>query len=165
MTKKKVAEIIHGLTNHPLYGLWGNIKNRCFNPNADNYEYYGGRGIGLYDLWIEDFKAFYDYVVTLENYGRAGYTLDRIENDGNYEPNNLRWAKKSLQTINSRKRSDNTSGYTGVYRRSDNVWYAAIGINNKLVHIGRYPSKRLALEARNKYIVDNNTSHKIQEWI
>ncbi|MBQ7705889.1 MAG: hypothetical protein IJT73_10795 [Selenomonadaceae bacterium] len=64
---------------------------------------YGGRGITVYPAWIDDFQAFYDYVSKLEHFGETGYTLDRIDNDGNYEPDNLRWADAKTQQRNTRK--------------------------------------------------------------
>lgn len=85
-----------------VYGLWKNIKNRCYNTKAWAYKYYGGRGINLFEYWINNHEKFIDYVITLENYGDEGYSLDRINNDGNYEPDNLRWATKAQQSRNTR---------------------------------------------------------------
>lgn len=51
----------HGLSGHPLYAAWANIKDRCYNPNAENYSDYGGRGVKMFEPWIDDFKAFYDW--------------------------------------------------------------------------------------------------------
>ena len=78
------------------------MKDRCFNPNNKCYNLYGERGITVYFEWIDDFQAFYDYVSKLPNYGKEGYTLDRIDNNGNYEPNNLRWADPNAQSRNKR---------------------------------------------------------------
>lgn len=83
-----------------IYKCWDNMKNRCLNPKATGYKYWGGRGIKIYDEWINSFDKFYDYVSKLEHFGEEGYSLDRINNDGNYEPNNLRWATKYEQTHN-----------------------------------------------------------------
>ncbi len=80
----------HGMTGTRIYKNWANIKSRCFNSNDNDYPRYGGRGITIYPAWINDFQAFYDYVSTLENYHKPSYTLDRINNDGNYEPGNLK---------------------------------------------------------------------------
>ncbi len=90
----------HGLVNHPLNGVWRNMKSRCFNPNVKEYKWYGERGIGVYKPWINNFKAFYDYCMTL-NY-EDGLQLDRIDGDGNYEPGNLRFVT-SKKNNNNRK--------------------------------------------------------------
>jgi hypothetical protein len=85
-----------------VYKAWDNMRNRCINPNATGYEYWGGRGIKVCDEWLNDFKTFYNYVSTLEHFGEKGYSLDRIDNDGNYEVGNVRWANKTEQNLNKR---------------------------------------------------------------
>ena len=92
----------HGMCHSKIHETWTNIKQRCFNPNNKAYKNYGERGITMYTAWIDDFQAFYEYVSTLEHYGEEGYTLDRENNDGNYEPGNLRWATKKEQQRNRR---------------------------------------------------------------
>lgn len=93
----------HGMINTPIYRVWDSIKARCFNPNNKSYCNYGGRGISMYPGRIEDFKAFYDYVSTLEHFNAEGYSLDRIDNNSNYEPGNLRRADRKTQNNNQRK--------------------------------------------------------------
>lgn len=85
-----------------IYGVWQGIKYRCNNPNCSNFKNYGARGISISPLWEHDFQAFYDYVSALPHYGEEGYSIDRIDNDGNYEPGNVRWATKSQQGENTR---------------------------------------------------------------
>lgn len=94
--------LTHGMTNHKIYALWSRIINRCTNPRADGYIYYGARGISIFGEWRSNFKAFYDYVSCLENYEKQDCTLDRIDNDRNYEPGNVRWATKTEQMRNTR---------------------------------------------------------------
>jgi len=76
---------------------------RCYNPKSINYKYYGERGILVCEEWKDDFVSFYDYIQ--ENLGQKpdpSYSLDRIDNDGNYEPGNIRWASKKQQCKNRR---------------------------------------------------------------
>lgn len=92
----------HGLRKHKLYGLWSSIKTRCYNKNRADYKYYGGRGIGLSDEF-RDFKTWLLYVMGLPGYSsreNLNLTIDRINNNGNYERDNLRWATKKQQSLN-----------------------------------------------------------------
>lgn len=92
----------HGYSKTAIYVTWKDVKKRCKNPKCPSYRNYGGRGIKICDEWENDFLAFYKYVSALPHYGEDGYSLDRINNDGNYEPNNLRWATKTEQSRNRR---------------------------------------------------------------
>lgn len=88
----------HGLADvHPLYSAWSDMRRRCSNPDHPAYKYYGGRGIQVCERW----NCFAAY---LEDVGErpSGYSLDRVDNDGNYEPGNVRWADRSTQAKNRR---------------------------------------------------------------
>lgn len=93
---------IHGLSQSPLYRIWADMIKRCTNPKAIGYKNYGERGIAVCDQWRHDFQAFFDYVSKLEHCGENGYSIDRIENNGNYEPGNVRWATDIEQNRNTR---------------------------------------------------------------
>lgn len=90
----------HGLSNTRLYRIWLQMKNRCYNSKTERYSDYGGRGITVCDEWKNDFKAFYDWAM-LNGY-RDDLSIDRINNDENYEPSNCRWATNIEQARNSR---------------------------------------------------------------
>lgn len=103
MSRIKHGDGIRWTENYYLYQTWKNIKHRCYNPKLKHYHNYGGRGITMHEEWFNDYVKFKDYILT--NLGERPYnlTLDRINNDGNYEPNNLRWSSMTIQNINKRK--------------------------------------------------------------
>ena len=92
---------VHGCSGSRLHSIWKNMKTRCFNTANRNYEFYGGRGITVCPEWANDFAAFAAYVGDPPE----GKTLDRFpNNDGNYEPGNVRWARPEQQANNRRPR-------------------------------------------------------------
>lgn len=99
------AKTTHGMAHSEVYAEYNNMKKRCYNKNAHNYKYYGGRGIKMCDRWRNDIREFYNDVSRLPDFGEEGRTLDRIDNDGDYEPNNVRWATHKEQSMNRRPRT------------------------------------------------------------
>lgn len=86
---------------HELYAVFQMMKQRCYNPNAVNYRFYGARGITVCDTWRNDFWQF------VADVGKRpkGYSLDRIDNMRGYEPGNVRWASRKEQALNRRRPS------------------------------------------------------------
>ena len=133
-------------SNWPEYNILNHIKDRCLNTNSPAYDYYGGRGISVCDEWLSSFDQF------ISDVGRRPskhHTLDRIDNSKGYELGNVRWTDKTVQAINRRKKSSNTSGVTGVAWHSRvGKWYADITVSGKRLSLGYYEVKADAITAR-----------------
>lgn len=120
----------HGMCHTHLHRLWLHIKDRCTNENCNSYYNYGARGITICDEWLNDFQAFFDYASHLPHYGESGYSFDRINNDGNYEPGNVRWATRKEQANNKR-----TNRVLEAFGEKHTVaeWSEILGINYRTI--------------------------------
>lgn len=82
--------------------LWGNIKSRCYDKNLKIYKFYGARGIKMYKPWINNYILFKNWIIKNIGNRPIGYSLDRINNNGNYIPGNLKWSTREEQAQNMR---------------------------------------------------------------
>ena len=145
----------HNLVGTRLYKLWAGMKYRVFNINSDSYKNYGGRGITICDEWKNDVKSFYDWAIS--NGYSDELSLDRIDNDGNYEPSNCRWVTKTIQCRNQRISKANKTGYRGVsYNKRRGNYETYINIKPKRIYLGSSKTAEEGAVAYNNYIIENS---------
>ena len=154
---KKFLSQPHNLSNTKLYVVWGHIKSRTLNPKHKSYNDYGGRGITICDEWKNDFMSFYNWAILNGYEENKGLSIDRIDNDGNYEPSNCRWTTRTIQSRNQRMQKNNTTGYRGVsYIKIRGNYRAQIRVNLKSIHLGYFKTAIEAGVVYNNYIIENN---------
>jgi hypothetical protein len=144
MTKKYER---HGMCSTPEYRRWSHMIERCTNPNDDSWKNYGGRTdpgpVTVCDRWRDSFLAFYEDIQTLGPRPSPQHTIDRIDNDGNYEPGNIRWADRFEQARNRRHKS--SSEYHGVYwEKSKGKWHVQIKVDGRERGLGYFDDEKRA---------------------
>ena len=136
------------------------MLQRCYNERDASFGGYGGRGIGVCSAW-RDAATFCRWA--LANGYRDDLTLDRIDNDGDYEPANCRWTTRAVQSRNGRRiRATNTSGYRGVssvLSSRARPWRASISVSDKDVHLGCFQTAEEAARAYDTYVIRHGLEH------
>ena len=147
----------HGFnnSNSRLHVIWANMKRRCLRPTEKERRNYGN--IKLIASWeqFEEFMAWANSNGYCDN-----LTIDRIDNNKGYFPENCRFVDISTQNANKRKSDKNKTGYIGIWERSGK-WRAKIQWEKKQIHLGTFKSKEDAAKARNLYIKANNLPHTL----
>ena len=103
---KRVVNTVHGLRRHPLYKVWLNMKDRCYNPNNNHFKYYGGKGITMFDDWKLDGREF-EYFLSTNGFNKT-LEIDRINPDFGYEPWNIQFISSKdnkVKMMSDKKRS------------------------------------------------------------
>lgn len=138
----------HGMVNSPEYRSHREMLNRCTNPKDTGFDYYGGRGIGICERWLE--VAPQGFINFYEDMGPCnGLTLERIDVNKDYSPENCKWDTKSNQAYNTRIKSHNTSGRTGVsWSEERGKWTSQIGYMGEVISLGRFDTFEDAVKAR-----------------
>lgn len=154
----------HNKSNTRLYRIYSCMKTRCYNKNRDDYKFYGGRGIKVCQEWIDNFMNFYNWAVN--NGYSENLTIDRIDCDKDYTPQNCRWVDFSIQNANKKVDNRSFSGYKGItWNKQNEKWRVRISYKNKLNSVGCYENLSEAIIARNEYIKKNKLPHPLYEEI
>lgn len=124
----------HGMSGTPEYKAWIDAKRRCYKKTARRYRDWGGRGIRMCEEWLHDFNAFYNYIGPRPS---SEHSLDRIDNNKNYEPGNVRWATYEEQSRNQRMKYNRT-GFTGVSISTNGRYIAQINWDGKQRYLGLF---------------------------
>lgn len=126
------------------YNTWSSMMRRCHNPKATGFKHYGGRGIKVCDAW----KSFEGFLSDMGDRPEL-HSLDRIDCNGDYEPNNCKWSTVTEQSINTRVRSNSKSGYKGIgWEPRRNKWRTRITVEKKSIQIGEFTHLHEAIKAR-----------------
>jgi len=112
--KNNKTQIKHGWSKSRLYNVWRTMKHRCYNPNFYLYKYYGGRGITICEEWKNGFIEFKNWAI--KNGYQEGLTIDRIDNEGEYNPQNCRW----ITLVENLKKNPRKRDETGRFASAEN---------------------------------------------
>lgn len=145
----------HGMSKTTIYKRWASMKQRCNNVNSIGYKNYGGRGIKVCSDWNDSFLNFYEWAIN--NGFKKELEIDRINNDGNYEPLNCQFITKKENMSSAKKRQYKGCRTTGVVT-SKGKFKAHVFINGKRIDIGVYDTEYIAEKEREKYLKENQNN-------
>lgn len=140
LVKKVVGE---ERSNHPLYRTYKGIKDRCLNPKGQCYKDYGGRGITICDRWL-GIDGFANFIHDVVERPTKKHTIDRVDNDKGYSPDNFRWATKLEQNLNRRDSSKHP--YVS-FNKGHKKWVVQKSVDGKKKHFGVYATQEAAIDA------------------
>ena len=145
-----VGKLVHGLSKEPLYAVWKSMKQRCCNSHSKDYKHYGGRGIAIHDDWANSYSSF-EHWAKAHGYSK-GLQIDRIDNEGDYCPDNCRFVPCYVNQSNRRMPTTNTSGFVGVCKHGTS-YQASLTSEGVRYYAGSAPCPREAALLRDLLIV------------
>ena len=150
---------VAGMSRSKIYKLWDGIIRRCENKNHHSYKHYGGRGIKVCERWRSSFVNFYE---DMGDKPSRIHSIDRIDNNGDYEPGNCKWSTPAEQAQNRRMNPRNTSGHTGISLEQGKYWRVSFERQSKRIR-KNFTNKEDAVKYRReleslwiKNTIDNN---------
>lgn len=149
----------HGLSGHRLYSIWDHMVQRTCNEKSDSYINYGARGITICDAWRTNFITFYEWAI--DNGYHETLSIDRIDVNKGYSPDNCRFADTKTQARNTRVlQKNNTSGYRGVsFNKMINKYTAEITVDYKKIVIGNFDDPVHAAMAYDTFVIVYGLQH------
>ena len=132
-----------------LYAIYHAMKSRCYNNNNHAYDRYGGRGIKICDEWLNDYESFYSW--SIQNGYREGLSIDRINNNGNYSPDNCRWTTTYYQNRNRRSNHLITvNGETGLLFDIARKYGVSPKLVSKRINVYGWSDEKAVLEPKKR---------------
>ncbi|HFW6576154.1 TPA: hypothetical protein ACICD0_001386 [Campylobacter jejuni] len=156
--------IINKLRQHPVYSMLDHIKQRCYNKNCKAYKYYGAIGIDVCEEWRNDYYSFCKWAE--DNGYKKGLSIDRIDPNKGYYPDNCRFIPLKEQRENKHKQVNNTSGHTGIsFAKNINKWHSYVNVDGKRINCGYFNNINDAVNARNAKIKELKLNYIRKDYI